>query len=410
MKIKLVFFFVLVLLTSTFSLNDAYGTADTWTDATTTNVGTTQMYGVSMSDSSNGVAVGASGQIVFTTNGGVDWTDATTTNVGTTDMIGISMSDTSNGVAVGKAGQIVFTTNGGVDWTDFATTNVGTTNMYDVSMIDTSNGVAVGTQGQIVYASTVSTFSPLTFPPHIHDEVTVSINSDEEFNLNLKDREIVKITSRVGDTVDITISVGDDAFLENISQIKLITNFAKKPGGMSNYFGNNYNDYRQVGLSVYEWNQYKDDIKYDHDGTLSWNEPSTMIQQRTLTNHDYVGFLLFDEKELLVTYHMDINKVMDQTQVTSKIIDSNNEITNVVLPFTLEILPKLEEKPIEEKPIEEKPIEEPIILKNNESQFNIKADKSTYENGNRVTITGQIEDFDPFLIFLPYYFHVIFSI
>jgi len=299
-----------------------------------------------------------------------------------------------------------------------AVTNIGDLNGDGVNDIavgayhDNGSGSNRGAVHIMFMVGTVTSGSSsiVVYPPHIHDEVTVSINSDEEFNLNLKDKEIAKITSRVGDTVDITISVGDDAFLENISQIKLITNFAKKPGGMSNYFGNNYNDYRQVGLSVYEWNQYKDDIKYDHDGTLSWNEPSTMIQQRTLTNHDYVGFLLFDEKELLVTYHMDINKVMDQTQVTSKIIDSNNEITNVVLPFTLEILPKLEEKPIEEKPIEEKPIEEPIILKNNESQFNIKADKSTYENGNRVTITGQIEDFDPFLIFLPYYFHVIFSI
>ena len=45
--------------------SDAFA-ADTWTDATTTNVGTTHMRGVSMIDASNGVAVGDSGQIVFT--------------------------------------------------------------------------------------------------------------------------------------------------------------------------------------------------------------------------------------------------------------------------------------------------------------------------------------------------------
>ena len=32
-------------------------------------------------------------------------------------MRGVSMSDASNGVAVGRLGEIVFTTNGGVDWT-----------------------------------------------------------------------------------------------------------------------------------------------------------------------------------------------------------------------------------------------------------------------------------------------------
>ena len=94
--------------------SDAFA-ADTWTAATTTNVGTTIMRGVSMSDASNGVAVGKSGTIVFTTNGGVDWTDATTTNVGTKHMYGVSMGDASNGVAVGTSGEIVFTTNGGVD-------------------------------------------------------------------------------------------------------------------------------------------------------------------------------------------------------------------------------------------------------------------------------------------------------
>ena len=38
--------------------SNAYAAADTWTDATTTNVGGTSMRGVSMSDANNGVAVG----------------------------------------------------------------------------------------------------------------------------------------------------------------------------------------------------------------------------------------------------------------------------------------------------------------------------------------------------------------
>ena len=113
--------------------SDAFA-ADTWTDATTTNVGANYMYGVSMSDASNGVAVGRSGTIVFTTNGGVAWTDATTTNVGTTTMRGVSMGDASNGVAVGNSEQIVYTTNGGDTWTAATTTNVGANTMRGVSI------------------------------------------------------------------------------------------------------------------------------------------------------------------------------------------------------------------------------------------------------------------------------------
>jgi len=254
-----------------------------------------------------------------------------------------------------------------------------------------SGGTNRGAIHIMFMVGTTTTFSPLTFPPHIHDEVTVTINSDEEFNLNLKDKEIAKITSRVGDTVDITISVGDDAFLENISQIKLITNFAKKPGGMSNYYANNYNDYRQIGLSVYEWNQHKDDLKYDHDGTLSWNEPSTMIQQRTLTNHDYTGFLLFDEDELFIVFSLNMNNIMDETQTITKIIDSSHMQKRSVLPFTLEVLPELTETPTIES-VEE--IESPV---DDKSEFFIKSNKSAYEHGNKLVITGQIpiQDFDP---------------
>ena len=78
MKMKIIItFFVIICSIGLTSINNAYAAADTWTAATTTNAGTHNMYGVSMSDASNGVAVGNSGQIVYTTNGGVDWTGST---------------------------------------------------------------------------------------------------------------------------------------------------------------------------------------------------------------------------------------------------------------------------------------------------------------------------------------------
>ena len=133
------------------SVSFSYAVPDIWTAATTTNVGSTTMLAVSMSEASNGVAVGNSGTIIFTTNGGVDWTLATTTNVGSAIMDGVSMSDANNGVAVGGNGIIVFTTNGGVDWTAATTTSVGTAQLSEVSMSDANNGVAVGQSGTIVF-------------------------------------------------------------------------------------------------------------------------------------------------------------------------------------------------------------------------------------------------------------------
>ena len=233
--------------------------------------------------------------------------------------------------------------------------------------------------------------STILYAPHIHDEVTVSINSNEKFNLNFKDKEFAKITSRVGDTVDIAISVGDDRKLDQIYQVKFMTNFAKKPSGINNYFGNNYNDYRQVALSVYEWNQHKDDVKYDYGGTVSWNEPSTMMQEYTGLNHDYVGPLLFNEEELIIVFSLNMTNVMDETQILTKMRDSDYMLKRSVLPFTLETLPKVTEK-LDVESVEE--IESPV---DDKSEFFIKSNKSEYENGNRVVIKGQIpiQDFDP---------------
>ena len=64
MKIRKNHVHLLVLLFAVSSLlvhvpSDAYAAVDTWTDATPIDVGGAYMRGVSMSDASNGVAVGA---------------------------------------------------------------------------------------------------------------------------------------------------------------------------------------------------------------------------------------------------------------------------------------------------------------------------------------------------------------
>ena len=81
LKIKLVLFFLFTLSLGFHVPSDAYAAVDTWTDANSANVGTTNINGVSMSDANNGVAVGQSDTIVYTADGGDTWTAATTTNV-----------------------------------------------------------------------------------------------------------------------------------------------------------------------------------------------------------------------------------------------------------------------------------------------------------------------------------------
>ena len=70
------------------------------------------MNGVSFTDANNGTAVGDSGIILRTTNGGTNWTSQSS---GTTNhLYGVSFTDANNGTVVGANGTILRTTTGGV--------------------------------------------------------------------------------------------------------------------------------------------------------------------------------------------------------------------------------------------------------------------------------------------------------
>jgi hypothetical protein len=228
------------------------------------------------------------------------------------------------------------------------------------------------------------------FPPHIHDEIKISINSEEPIVVYVQENEIKNIEAHIGDTIDVTVSVGDDTALNSISVVKFVTNYANKPSDMNRYFTTNYDDYGQVGLSVYEWYNTKGDLTYDYSENISWNTPSVEIKTRTQLFHEYVGSLLFSEKELLLTYSMNMHKIMPQTQVGLKIADTSNMQSNFILPFTLEILHQ-ESDIILEKVIEE-PIEETIIKE--DTLFSMNLNKEKYQNGDKLIILGNVQNYD----------------
>jgi photosystem II stability/assembly factor-like uncharacterized protein len=88
--------------------------ANTWTAQTS---GTTnQFLGSSCPTSTTCFAVGASGMIRRTVDGGTTWT-AQTSNLGTQSLLGIACTDVNNCVVTGSATSIAVTTNSGVLWT-----------------------------------------------------------------------------------------------------------------------------------------------------------------------------------------------------------------------------------------------------------------------------------------------------
>lgn len=106
------------------------------------NSGTTRhLWGVFFTDSSTGTAVGDSGTILRTTDGGTTWLAQSS---GTTNtLFSVFFTDVNTGTAAGADGTILRTTNGGVTWVRQAS---GMTNfeLLGVSFVGPNTGSVVG--------------------------------------------------------------------------------------------------------------------------------------------------------------------------------------------------------------------------------------------------------------------------
>jgi photosystem II stability/assembly factor-like uncharacterized protein len=72
------------------------------------------LFGVTYTDANTGTAVGRSGTILRTTDGGTTWVSQTS---GTSNnLFGVSFTDANTGTAVGFNGTILRTTDGGATW------------------------------------------------------------------------------------------------------------------------------------------------------------------------------------------------------------------------------------------------------------------------------------------------------
>ena len=104
------------------------------------------LYGVSFVNPTHGWAVGASGTVLATTNGGNAWSAQTS---GTSNKLrGVSCVSETHGWAVGDGGTVLATTNGGNAWS--AQTSGTSNNLYEVSWVSETHGWAVGASGTVI--------------------------------------------------------------------------------------------------------------------------------------------------------------------------------------------------------------------------------------------------------------------
>ncbi|MFN0157020.1 MAG: WD40/YVTN/BNR-like repeat-containing protein [Bacteroidota bacterium] len=118
--------------------------AQGWTSqASGTNV---TLYEVLLSTAQVGTAVGETGKILRTTNGGTLWFNQTSGT--STDLFGIDFYDTDSGIAVGNGGTMLRTTNGGTNWNTLPQVTTG--NLRGISFSSTLVGTVVGLSGNVL--------------------------------------------------------------------------------------------------------------------------------------------------------------------------------------------------------------------------------------------------------------------
>lgn len=123
--------------------------------------GSNHLFGVDFVDPSHGWAVGKSGEIIATSDGGRTW--ASQTSGTTEDLEGVSFVDRQHGWIVGEGGTILATSDGGEHW---AAQTSGTTEiLYGVRFNDATHGWAAGS-GHVLLKTTDggSTWAPMGSP------------------------------------------------------------------------------------------------------------------------------------------------------------------------------------------------------------------------------------------------------
>ncbi len=112
-------------------------------------LGTNWLFGVHFDNVQLGWAVGYSGTIYSTLNGGDNWIPQTS---GTTNrLVAVHFPNASTGYAVGYSGTIVKTTNSGTNW--FTQVSPSTNNLWGTFFTDENTGWAAGWNGTILHTT-----------------------------------------------------------------------------------------------------------------------------------------------------------------------------------------------------------------------------------------------------------------
>jgi len=148
----------------------------------------------------------------------------------------------------------------------------------------------------------------------------VEVSLDGSTPVTVTNDNPVQINAGNGDTVSVIVTVADNVGADTLAFAGLYTNFGGAPDNL--YYSNNFDSFKQMSTSYYEWNARSDNTAFGNTDEITWDEASATINpDRTQT----------------ITYTMTINDQIESTQVWVDLGDKVGNYAKLALPITLEV-------------------------------------------------------------------------
>jgi hypothetical protein len=152
------------------------------------------------------------------------------------------------------------------------------------------------------------------------------------------DDDITPIVADPGDEVQIILELTDNRTLERITDSGTYTNFLQKPNDMNNFYANNFDEYRNVSTTFYEWHQTGEDLFYDYDNTVEWSPADIAIQESGVFVKDGPAENLDGlVGTFTISFKMKFLQPMQTTDVWVQGTDRSGNFFKVSLPLTLKV-------------------------------------------------------------------------
>jgi len=148
----------------------------------------------------------------------------------------------------------------------------------------------------------------------------VQVSLDGSTPVTVTNDNPVQINAGIGDTVSVIVTAADNVGADTMTFAGLYTNFGGAPDNL--YYSNNFDSFKQMSTSYYEWNARSDDTAFGNTDAITWDAATATVNpDRTQT----------------ITYTMTINDSVESSQVWVDLGDKVGNYAKLALPITLEV-------------------------------------------------------------------------